>query len=165
MHKILNLIHINKSDVIKTVIYSVNIFKTHSVKHIKLVALDQYRLIYVDAKNAIVFTTMWMKQYYNEKHQSHFFKLDNMMNLWLHHKYILSDIQNKKLKQQFIESLCVTEKIKHLIYHLNIFTFWWIHNIILIVHLESVLNTKNDFYNHFWSDHSDIVIMMLNTLK
>ena len=165
MHKTLNLICVNKPNIVETAIYSVNIFKTHSAKHIKLVVLDQYRSVYINAKDTIVFAVMQMKQYYNEKHQSHFFKSDNIINLWLHCEYILSDIQNKKLEQQFVESLCIIKRIKHLIYYLNIFTFWWIHNVVSIIYLESVSSAKNNSYNCSWSDHSDVVIMTLNTLK
>ena len=91
--------------------------KTHSAKHIKLVVIDQYKLVYIDVKDVIVFAAMHIKMYYNKTHQFCFFNISNAVNLKLHCKYTLSSFidQNKKLKQQFVDSLCVVEQINKLL--------------------------------------------------
>ena len=93
MHKILNLLKVNESD---TVIINV-INSACSSKQIKLVVMNQYWLIYINAKNVIAFTAMHIKHYYDQVHTSRFFQTDNIINLQLHCEYILSDLQNKKL--------------------------------------------------------------------
>ena len=111
MCEILNLIQINKSDVVELInVYSIltSSMKSSS-KHVKLIIIDQYKSIYIDAKDIIVFITMQMKHYYNKSHLLCFFKADNMINLQLHHRYTLSDILNKKLEQQFVKSLQIIE--------------------------------------------------------
>ena len=122
MHETLNLLHIDESDIVKTInVYSANSLKT--TLYIKLIAVNQYRLIHIDVKNTIVFITMCMKMYYDKTHQSHFFNIDDIINLQLHHKYTLFSFidQNKKLKQQFIDSLYIIKQIDRLVYHLDIF--------------------------------------------
>lgn len=91
MHKTLNLICIKKSDVVKIaadIADSVN----NSVKHIKLTVMNQYKSAHIDVKNTIVFTIICIKTYYNKIHQSLFFNEEDIINLQLHHKYILSSL-------------------------------------------------------------------------
>lgn len=102
---------------------------------------------------------MWMKHYYNKTHTSRYFQLSNMINLCLHWGYFLLSIENKKLNQQFVSSLHITEWIGWLAYHLNISASWKIHNVIFIAHLESVTSVKKDSYCCSQPDHSEAVIM------
>ena len=83
-----------------------------------------------------------------------------MIHLHLHREYILSSIKKyKKISQQFVKSLCVTERIDWLIYQLNISLNWEIHNIILIAHLKPATKTEKDSYKQLWSNHSETVIV------
>ena len=140
----------NKSNIIK----SVNIYsaasKSSSVKStskcIKLVIINQYKSVYINTKDVIVFVIIYMKTHYNKAHQFCFFDIDNIINLWLHCSYSLFSIQNKKLEQQFVDFLYIIEWIKRLVYHLNIFAFWQIHDVVSIVHLELVSQSEDDFY-------------------
>ena len=110
MCEILNLIQTDELNVVKSA-YSVFTNKflvslKSTMKCIKLVAMNQYKSAHINVKDIIVFTAIQMKQYYDDKHQSHFFSVEDMINLHLHHSYILSSLidQNRKLKQQFVSS-------------------------------------------------------------
>ena len=64
MYEVLNLLCINESDIVKTI----NVYSANSLKitlHVKLIIVNQYKLIYINAKNTIVFVTMHIKVYYN----------------------------------------------------------------------------------------------------
>ena len=64
MHEIFNLLCINESDIVKTInVYSANSLKT--TLYVKLVVMNQYKLVYINSKNAVVFVTMHIKVYYN----------------------------------------------------------------------------------------------------
>ena len=65
-------------------------------KHIKLVTMNQYKLVHIDTENIIVFIIMYMKLYYDKAHQSHFFNVSDAVNLHLHCEYILSSLTEKK---------------------------------------------------------------------
>lgn len=67
-------------------------------------------------KDAIAFTTMQMKHYYNKAHITRFFEVNKMVNLQLHCGYTILSIQNKKLDQQFVNPLCVLKCVKKLAY-------------------------------------------------
>ena len=180
MCEILNLLWMNKSNIINiietnaypaqsttdqscfNVIKSVKSSK-HTLKWVKLIALDEYWSVHIDVKNVIVFAAMQMKQYYDSKHQPHFFNVEDMINLHLHQEYILSSLmkQNKKLSQQFVKSLQITERISHLTYCLDISVTWKIHNIVSVVHLESAYT--NDSYHQSHSEHLSTVITLSST--
>ena len=87
-HKILNLLKVNESDTVTADVAD----SAHSSKWIKLVIMNQYWSVYIDAKNVIAFAVMYMKHYYNQVYTSRFFQTDNIINLQLHHRYILSDL-------------------------------------------------------------------------
>ena len=111
MYKTLNLVWIYESDVIKLINTYLISLKSHSAKHIKLITIDQYKSVYIDVKDIIVFVIIHIKMYYNKTHQSCFFNVNNVINLQLHCRYILFSFisQNKKLKQQFVNSLYIVE--------------------------------------------------------
>ncbi|MCJ1485180.1 hypothetical protein MMC06_005354 [Schaereria dolodes] len=46
--------------------------------------LDKYRPAHIDAKDAIAFAALKMKERYDSRHQPLFFKDNDMVNLWLH---------------------------------------------------------------------------------
>lgn len=151
--------HINSK-----VVFNENVnVATQQPKRVKLTATYQYRPAHIDAKNAIAFVSMQMKHYYDKAHTSRYFQMNNMVNLHLHWGYFLSSIENKKLNQQFVDPLCITEWISRLAYRLNIPASWKIHDIVFITHLEPVTSAEEDSYCCSQFDHSDTVIMSLNT--
>ena len=120
-----------------------------------IMMMTEYRLTAVNVKNTIAFTVIQMKEYYNKRHKSKFFKISDMINLQLHWGYTISDIQNKKIEQQFMSSFKVIERIEQLVYRLELPPHWWVHNIILIAHLEKVITA--DSYNQLKLNHSSAV--------
>lgn len=103
MHEILNLIYIDKSEIVESVYSAISVFTTsaHSVnafnlalkssalaaqnqKHVKLIVVDQYRSAHINFKNVIAFVIIQMKHYYNQKYILQFFCIDNAVNLQLH---------------------------------------------------------------------------------
>ena len=94
--------------------------KEHWLKKIQLIFIDQYCSAHIDVKNVVVFVSMIMKDYYDKKHTSQYFAVDNMVHLYLHCSYILSSLKNRKLEQQFVNSLHITEQIKKLVYQLDV---------------------------------------------
>lgn len=135
---------------------------TQQPKCVKLTATYQYKPAYIDAKNAIAFVFMQMKHYYDKTHMSRYFWVNDMVNLHLHQGYSLLSIENKKLNQQFVDPLCVTEWIDRLAYHLNISALWKIHNIVFIAHLEPATSAEEDSYCCSQFDYFDAVIMSFN---
>src|SRR6266536_507937 len=55
----------------------------------------------IDAEKAIKLSQMTMKCYYNNKHQSKFFNVDDNIMLQLHKDYSILIVINKKLAQQY----------------------------------------------------------------
>jgi len=132
-------------------------------KRVKLTATYQYKPVHIDVKDAIAFTSMQMKHYYNKAHMSRYFQSGNMVNLHLHWGYSLPGIENKKLNQQFVDPLRVAEWIDWLAYHLDIPASWKIHDVISIVHLEPATSAEKDPYCRSRPDHSEAVIMSPDT--
>src|SRR5204862_1411711 len=60
-------------------------------------------IICIDAEKAIKLLQMTMKCYYNNKHQSKFFNINNDVMLQLHKNYSIFIIINKKLAQQYAD--------------------------------------------------------------
>ena len=161
MYKVLNLICINEFNIIELIYSAISISTMHKSKLIQLIIVNQYKSIHINAKNAIVFIVLHIKHYYNQNHTLQFFCIDNDINLQLHYDYILLSIQNKKLSQLFIDSLYIMKWIDWIVYQLNLFNIWRIHNVVSIVYLESVY--INNFYWHFWFSHSDVIITLLDS--
>lgn len=165
--KILDLIHIDKLNTVESaqfvnLVYLImSISTTHKLKLIQLVVVNQYKLTHINVKNAVVFTAIHMKHYYNQNHTAQFFCISDAVNLQLHWDYTLFSIQNKKLSQQFISLLHITKQIDWLIYQLNLLNMWKIHNVISIAHLKSI--SINNSYQHSQSDHLNIIVTSSDT--
>jgi len=80
--------------------------------------MDQYWPAHIDIKDAIAYTAMTMKYYYNQKHKSLYFKMKDLVNLHLHKNYTLLSLKekNKKLRQQFVSLLKVLNCVEKLAY-------------------------------------------------
>src|SRR5947207_15090996 len=60
-------------------------------------------IICIDIKKAIKLSQMTMKHYYNNKHQSKFFNINNNIMLQLYKDYLIFIVINKKLAQQYAD--------------------------------------------------------------
>ncbi len=112
----------------------------------QLIAIDQYRPAHIDAKDAIAFTAMNTKYYYDKDHTPRFFREGDLVNLRLHRGYSLPSIENKKLGQQFAGPLRVLERVGRLAYRLDIPSNWRIHDVISVAHLEPATAPEDDPY-------------------
>ncbi len=74
--------------------------------------------MHIDVKDAIAYVIITMKYYYNQKHKSLYFKIEDLINLHLHKNYMLLSLKkkNKKLRQQFMNLLKVLNCIEKLTY-------------------------------------------------
>src|SRR5947207_13943499 len=68
-------------------------------------------IICIDVKKAIKLSQMIIKCYYDNKHQSKFFNINNNIMLQLHKNYSILIIINKKLAQQYADLFKVLEQI------------------------------------------------------
>ena len=144
----LDLLQINRNSTVKTSLREP--LKTNTSDTIT--SMSEYWSSLIDIKDIITFAVIWMKKYYDDRHKSKFFSVENMINLQLHHRYTILSIQNRKIEQQFIDSFRIIKRIEHLIYRLKLPSHWRIHNIIFIAHLEEA--TMTDLYSHLRPDHS-----------
>lgn len=60
-------------------------------------AMSEYRLCHIDAKNAIAFASLRMKEYYDAYHQFKYFNVGDLVNLRLHRGYQVLTIKFKKI--------------------------------------------------------------------
>ena len=59
---------------------------------VRLASLDKYRPAHIDAKDAIAFASLKMKEIYDSRHQPLFFEVENLVNLRLHRGYRVPSI-------------------------------------------------------------------------
>ena len=114
-----------------------------------LLIMFSYWSSYIDIKDAITWSAIQVKHYYDLNWQPWFFAVRDEVLLQLHCRYKLSEITNQKLEQQFIEFFKVTEWIDCFVYCLDLPSVWKIHDIISIAHLE--LTSSNNLYKWAWS--------------
>ena len=105
---------------------------------------DQYRPCQIDAKDAIAFAAMKMKEYYDIRHKPKFFKVGDMVNLRLHRGYSVPSITKRKIDQQFVGPFRVVERIGRLAYRLQLPPIMRIHPVISVAHLEAATDPDQD---------------------
>ena len=110
-----------------------------------LISLTDNRSSHIDAKNAIAFASLRMKEYYDSHHQPKFFKVGDLVNLRLHRGYRVSVIEFKKTSPQLIESFPVIERIGRLAYRLRLSSIMRIHDVISVAHLEPATDPAEGF--------------------
>ena len=86
-----------------------------------------------------------IKTYYNKSHIALRLTRDNITYLRLYHEYEISDLVNRKLHYQRIDSFKILEKIESLAYRLKLSLIIKIYFVISITQLESI--SKNDSFN------------------
>lgn len=74
--KSLNLNRVDESDIIE-----INIQYENKINSIQMTVINKYQSAHIDIKNAIVFTAVQMKHYYDLKYIFKFFEPEDMMNL------------------------------------------------------------------------------------
>ena len=111
-----------------------------------LAAIEKYRPTHVDAKDAIAFAAMKMKQYYDSRHTPTFFKEGDYVNLRLHRGYTVPSIQHKKIDQQFVGPFKILQRVGRLAYRLELPKNMRIHNVISVAHLERATPPGDDPY-------------------
>ena len=108
--------------------------------------MDEYRPSHIDAKDAIAFASLRMKEYYDAKHQPQFFKVDDLVNLRLHRGYNVPAIKSKKLGPQLVGPFKILERIGRLAYKLELPANMRIHDVISVAHLEPATDPAEDPY-------------------
>ena len=111
--------------------------------------------------NVIVFVNVKTRIYYDFRHQSIFFRLDDRVYLRLHQKYQLSNRSNTKMFNQKCELFIVKRRIDRLTYELKLFAHWRIYSIIFVTQLKFFFD--ENFYNKFRSNYSNFVKIKKNT--
>ena len=109
--------------------------------------------------DAIAFSQLISKHYYDQKHKSIQFSKKSWALFRLHQKYSIFFI--KKLEkfffEQFVKFFKILQRIKNFVYRLEISNHWRIHFVFIIVQLKSVSDSNLDFYNRqrikFFSVH------------
>ena len=71
--------------------------------------MDEYRPAHIDAKDAIAFAALRMKEYYDARHLPKFLEVGASVNLRLHCGYQVPAIRSKKLGPQFVGPFKVLE--------------------------------------------------------
>ena len=104
-------------------------------------------LTIINAKNAIIFASFEMKYYYDSKHQTKFYKIDDFINFCLHRGYQLPIIKHPNIKIQFAEFFKITECIGRLIYRSKFLDNMKIHNVIFFAHIKFATDPGNDPYH------------------
>ena len=69
---------------------------------------------------AIAFVNAKTKMYYDARHQSFMFNVENRVYFRLHHEYILSDHFNKKMFNQRCDSFMIKRRVNKLAYELDL---------------------------------------------
>ena len=80
---------------------------------------------------------------------------DSIAYLYLHYKYEILNLNNRKLYYQKIDSFQIFEKMRSLIYYLKLSLIMKIHFIMSIIQLKFV--SDNDSYKRFYNTNSFLV--------
>lgn len=107
--------------------------------------MSEYRPAYIDAKDAIAFASLRIKEYYDARHQRKFFNVDDLVNR-LHRGYRIPVITSRKIGQQLVRPFKVLKRIGRLAYQLELPDNIRIHDVISIAHLEPATDSAQNPY-------------------
>lgn len=107
--------------------------------------LVDYRPTHVDAKDALDFASMKMKEYYDTHHQPIFFNVGDLVKLRLHRGYEVPGV-SKKIGQQFVGPFKVLERIGRLAYRIQLPSNMRIHDVVSVAQLEPTTDPASDPY-------------------
>lgn len=112
----------------------------------RVASMDEYRPSHIDAKDAIAFASLKMKEAYDSRHQPIFFKEGELVNLRLHRDYRVPGITSKKIGPQLVGPFKILERIGRLAYKLELPANMRIHDVVSIAHLEPATDPAEDPY-------------------
>ena len=115
-------------------------------RHSETTLNASYRPKHIDAHDALAFASVRIKEYYDAKHISMFFRIGEHVHLRLHRGYQMAGVQSRKLGQQFAEPFEVIERIERLAYRLKLPPTMKIHDVVSVVHLKSATAPASDPY-------------------
>ena len=121
-------------------------------------AMHEYRPSHIDAKDAIAFAALRMKDYYNARHQPQFFNVNDLVNLRLHKGYQIPTIGSKKIGPQLIGPFKIIERIGRLAYRLHLPDNIRTHNVVSITHLDPATDPALNLYYRYRSPPPTVVI-------
>ena len=124
----------------------------------RLAATHDYRPAHIDAKDAIAFASLRMKEYYDSHHMPMFFDVGDLVNLRLHKGYKMPAITSKKIGPQLVGPFKVLERIGRLAYRLELPPNMRIHNVISVAHLEPATDPVKDPYKRHRTPAPEIVV-------
>jgi hypothetical protein len=104
----------------------------------------------------IAYAQLHIKFRYDKNYTPFLLNIGDTAFLNLHQNYRISDIHNKKLAQQRIESFRIIRRVSSLIYEFEFPNNINIYPIILITHLKSI-SKNSDFYNYSRNDYSVLI--------
>ena len=111
-----------------------------------LADMAEYRPAHIDAKDAIAFAAMKMKECYNSNCKPVFFRVGDLVNLQLYCDYTVPAILHRKIQQQFVGPFQILERIGRLAYRLELPGTMKIHPVISIAHLEPATKPEEDLF-------------------
>ena len=81
--------------------------------------------IKIEIVDFVALTQIIIKRYYDRKHQSFYIKFDDYTFIRLHREYDISStiVLKFKYNQQYVDFFKILEKIKYLVYRLNLSTY------------------------------------------
>src|SRR5206468_12627563 len=100
-------------------IFDINFNMSINLLNQKLDKIQNFTVC-IDIEKAIKLLQITMKCYYDNKHQSKFFNIDDNVMLQFHKDYSILIIINKKLAQQYASLFKVLEQIRKLVYRLKL---------------------------------------------
>ena len=107
---------------------------------------------------------MIIKFNYDRRHTSIDLKKKFEIYLRLHHEYTISNIINRKLSNQRVDSFKILQKIDKLIYKFELFFVIIIHSVVSIIQLKSKFVDEN-FYRRARSDDERFFSMIMKNVE
>ena len=108
-------------------------------------ALVDYRPTHVDAKDALDFASLKMKEYYDAHHQPIYFREGDLVKLRLHRGYHVPGVTGKH-GPQFVGPFKVIARIGRLAYRLQLPPHLRMHDVVSIAQLEPTVDPASDPY-------------------
>ena len=85
-------------------------------------------------------------------------EVGDMVYLWLHHRYNIPEMRNRKLSNQWMGLFKILKKYGKLAFELDLSKWWRIHPMISITHLEPC-SKDEDPYGRPQPDHLSLVLV------
>ena len=96
-------------------------------------------------ENSIVFANIIAKAYYDDSHKNLSVSRESSIYLRLHYEYKISKVKNYKLHNQRVDLFKILDKVKRLIYRLDLSSLIKIHPVISVAQLEPARSTPDPY--------------------